>query len=124
MKLSEVCIKRPVLTIVLSLVLVFLGLLGFMQLTVRFAPYYFRPHLTILANYPGAGSQAVEMNVTQLLENALNGTPGLTQISSQSQTGYANINLSFKDLSQQEYCQGDGNYDLCSYKFGSIAKGD
>ena len=103
MKLSEVCIKRPVLTIVLSLVLVFLGLLGFMQLTVRFAPYYFRPHLTILANYPGAGSQAVEMNVTQLLENALNGTPGLTQISSQSQTGYANINLSFKDLSQQQF---------------------
>lgn len=103
MKLSEVCIRRPVLTIVISLVLIFLGILGFSQLTTRFAPYYFRPHLTVMVTYPGASSEAVEMNVTQLLENALNGTPGLTQIFSQSRTGTSQISLSFKDLTQQQF---------------------
>lgn len=103
MKLSEICIKRPVFTIVLSLVLIFLGLLGFSQLSTRFAPYYFRPNLTVMVNYPGASAQAVEMNITQPLENALNGTPGLTQSSSQSQAGYALINLNFKDLSQDQF---------------------
>lgn len=103
MRLSEVCIQRPVFTIVLSLVLVLLGILGFSQLNTRFTPYYFRPHLSVLTNYPGASAAAVEMDITQPLENALNGTPGLTQISSQSQPGYSFINLSFKDLSQEQF---------------------
>lgn len=103
MRLSEICIKRPVLTIVLSLVMILLGMLGFSQLTTRFDPYYFRPHLNIMTNYPGASAEAVEMNVTQVLENSLSGTPGVTQIYSQSLPGYSMISLSFKGMSEAQF---------------------
>ena len=103
MKFSQVCIERPVFTTVLSLVLILIGLLGFSQLSVRFQPYYFKPHLTIFVNYPGASSETVELNLTQPLENALNATTGLTQITSSSTTGQSQISLSFKNLNQTQF---------------------
>jgi hydrophobe/amphiphile efflux-1 (HAE1) family protein len=92
-----------VFTIVLSLVLVLLGLLGFSQLTVRFQPYYFRPHLVITTLYPGASSDAVESNLTAPLERALNATVGLSQISSRSFAGQSFIYMDFDSLNQQQF---------------------
>jgi len=60
MRLSEVCIKRPVLSIVISIVLVLFGVVGFLQLEVREYPNVDPPIITVNTSYPGANSDVIE----------------------------------------------------------------
>lgn len=103
MKFSQVCINRPVFTVVIALLLILVGIICFLELPVRFQPYYFRPALMVTVSVPGASSDYVENNVTTPLEQSLAGTPGLDIMNSRSQQGTSNIFLNFKNLSPTEF---------------------
>ncbi len=103
MKLSQLCIQRPVFSVVLSLVLILLGLLGYQQLDLRYQPTIFVPKLYVSVSDPGASAEQVEQTITQPLEDALAGTPDLDQMTSDSSAGSSDITLKFGDVSQAEF---------------------
>lgn len=103
MKFSQTCIERPVFTSVLALILILAGIIDFMDLSVRFSPYYFKPVLVVMTTASGASAEYVEENITTPLEQSLEGTPGLDLMMSRSTDGKSFIMLSFKNLSQQKF---------------------
>ena len=69
MKLSDLSIKRPVMAVVISLMLVVLGVMSFMRLTLREMPNIDPPIVSVEVTYPGASAAVVETRVTQILED-------------------------------------------------------
>ncbi|WP_114790042.1 efflux RND transporter permease subunit [Niabella yanshanensis] len=75
-------IKRPVLSIVISLIIVFLGVLALTHLPVTQFPSVSPPKVNITAEYPGANNELLIKSVVIPLERALNGVPGMKYIAS------------------------------------------
>lgn len=75
-------IQRPVLSIVISLIIVFLGVLGIIQLPVTQFPSISPPKVNVVADYPGANNELLIKSVVIPLERAINGAPGLKYIAS------------------------------------------
>ncbi len=89
-------IQRPILSIVVSLLIVFLGLLSYASLPVTQFPSISPPKVTIVADYPGANNELMIKAVVIPLERAINGTPGLKYIESDAgNDGEANIQAVF-----------------------------
>lgn len=103
MKFSQTCIQRPVFTSVIAFILILAGLIAYLELPVRFSPFYFKPVLTIDVTVAGASAQYVEENIATPLEQSLGGTPGLDIMTSHSSQGEAMIFLNFKSLSPQQF---------------------
>ncbi len=96
MNIGEFCIKRPALTIVISLLFIVLGATCYLKLPLRYLPDYTVPVISISTDYPAASSDIVESQVTAVLEDAMQGVPGLKFISSQSTNGNSQIVMTFK----------------------------
>lgn len=89
-------IRRPVLSIVISLVIVFIGILSLMKLPVTQFPAISPPKVNIVADYPGANNELLIKSVVIPLEQALNGVPGMKYIASDAgNDGEASINVVF-----------------------------
>lgn len=69
MKISEVCIKRPVFASVLALLIVLVGLISYQRLTVREYPAIDEPVVSVVTTYKGASPEVVESQVTKPLED-------------------------------------------------------
>ena len=88
-------VERPVLAVVLSLLLVLLGMLGFSRLGVRETPDIESPVVTVSTVWPGADPAIVESDVTELLEREINGIEGVRTLTSSSQDGRSEITVEF-----------------------------
>ncbi|MDR0543741.1 MAG: efflux RND transporter permease subunit [Odoribacteraceae bacterium] len=95
MSISSTSIKRPVLATVLNLVLIILGVIGFSYLGIRDYPSVDPPIITVSASYVGANADVIETQVTEPLEAALNGIPGIRSLSSSSRDGSSRITVEF-----------------------------
>ncbi|MCC7263791.1 MAG: efflux RND transporter permease subunit, partial [Candidatus Latescibacteria bacterium] len=95
MSLSATCIRRPVLTIVLSIVLVLFGGIGFTYLGVREYPSVDPAVISINTGYGGASADVVESQITVPLEEAISSVPGIRTINSSSREGGSSITLEF-----------------------------
>jgi len=95
MILSDISVKRPVFATVISLLLVCFGLLSFLELPLREYPDTSSPVVSISASYPGASAEVVETQVTQLLEDQINGIEGIASITSSSRDGSASVSVEF-----------------------------
>jgi multidrug efflux pump len=95
MKLTDVCIKRPVLSTVMSLVILLLGLVAWPRLQVRQYPNVDEPKISITTQLEGAGPEIIETQITKILENALAGLEGLNMMTSRSEVGESRITLTF-----------------------------
>jgi hydrophobe/amphiphile efflux-1 (HAE1) family protein len=103
MSLSTISIKRPVLAIVLNLLIVLFGIIGFYFLGVREFPSIDTPIVSVRTSYPGANSDIIESQITEPLEKAINSIEGIKSISSSSNQGTSNITIEFnleKDLEE------------------------
>jgi len=98
MNLSSLSIERPVLATVLSIFIVLFGIIGFTYLGVREFPSVDPPIVTVTTNYPGANSEVIESQITEPLEDAVNGVPGIRTLTSVSSDGRSTITVEF-DLS-------------------------
>ena len=89
-------IRRPVLSIVISLIIVFLGILSLVKLPVTQFPSISPPKVNITAEYPGANNELLIKSVVIPLERALNGVPGMKYITSDAgNDGEASIQVIF-----------------------------
>ncbi len=95
MQLPEICIRRPVFTIVLSLIILSLGAIFFTKLQVRGTPNINPPLITVRTEYSGADALYMESQITQRIEKALKTVKNLESISSTSAVGESNIMLAF-----------------------------
>ncbi|MBA3649692.1 MAG: efflux RND transporter permease subunit [Chitinophagales bacterium] len=95
MSLPTLSIHRPVLAIVMSLVIVIFGIIGFKSLGVREFPAIDPPMITVNTNYKGANAAVIESQITEPLEKAINGIQGIRSISSTSSQGSSIINVEF-----------------------------
>ena len=93
--LSEISIKRPVLAIVLSLVILIFGFIGFNFLGIREYPSVDPPIITVTTDYAGANADVVESQITEPLEEAINGIAGIRTITSTSAEGRSRITIEF-----------------------------
>ncbi len=94
--LSITSINRPVLAIVMSLAIILFGVIGFMFLGVREFPSVDPPVVTVSTTYVGANSSVIESQITEPLEEAVNGVPGVRTITSVSREGRSNISIEFE----------------------------
>ncbi len=96
MRLHELCIRRPVFTVVLSLTIVVLGLIGLGFIGVREYPVIESPVVSILANYSGATAEVIEAQITEPLEEAVNTVAGVKTLTSTSRDGASRIRVEFE----------------------------
>lgn len=95
MMISDISVKRPVFATVISLMLVAFGILSFQSLPVREYPNITPPQISISTTYPGASSQVMETQITQVIEEQVNGIEGVANINSSSSDGSSRISIEF-----------------------------
>lgn len=95
MNISSTSIDRPVLAIVMSIIIVLFGVIGYSYLGVREYPSIDPPVITVRTNYSGANADVIESQITEPLEKALNGIEGVRTISSSSNQGSSSITVEF-----------------------------
>jgi len=96
MNISELSLRRPVLAIVLNLLIVVFGVIGFKFLGVRDYPAIDPPNINVRTSYGGANPDIMETQITEPLEKAINGIAGIKNITSSSNAGSSNINVEFE----------------------------
>ncbi|MDO5523293.1 MAG: efflux RND transporter permease subunit [Bacteroidia bacterium] len=96
MNLSELSIKRPVLATVLVLIIIIFGVIGYTSLAVREYPNVDNPIITVSVGYPGANAEVIENQITEPLEQNINGIPGIRSLMSQSSQGSSRITVEFE----------------------------
>jgi multidrug efflux pump len=93
--LSELCIRRPVLTLVISLLITLLGAISLLQLGVREYPAIDPPAISITTVYPGAAAEIIQAQVTEPIEEAINAAAGIRTLTSTSREGSSQIVAEF-----------------------------
>jgi len=95
MNISELSIRRPVLTFVMNILILLFGYIGFTFLGVRDYPAIDPPIINVSTSYAGANADIIESQITEQLEKTINGIAGIKNISSTSSVGSSNINVEF-----------------------------
>ncbi len=96
MRLSQVCIERPVFATVLSLILMLLGLVSLDRLAIREYPKIEEPVVTVTTDYRGASPEIIESQVTKPLEDSIAGIEGIEVLTSISRSERSQITVRFK----------------------------
>ena len=107
MNISHLSLRRPVFAIVMNLVIVLFGVIGFKFLGVRDYPAIDPPNISVRTSYSGANSDIIESEITEPLEKAINGIAGVKNITSSSSQGSSNINVEFELSSDLETAAND-----------------
>lgn len=96
MTLPELSVRRPVLTVVLSLLLVLAGMLALPRLGVREYPAVDPPSVSITTSYAGASADVVQAQITEPIEEAVNTVPGIENLVSTSREGASTVQIEFQ----------------------------
>ena len=96
MKISDLCIRRPVFATVLSLAVMLIGLVSYTRLPVREYPKIDEPVVTVDTTYRGASAEIIESQITKPLEDSLAGIEGVDVITSISRQENSQISVRFK----------------------------
>ncbi|MCC7167439.1 MAG: efflux RND transporter permease subunit, partial [Rhodospirillales bacterium] len=107
MRLPELCIRRPVLATVMSLLLALLGLMAIQRLTIREYPNIDEPVVTVETKYLGASSEIIETQVTRVLEDSLSGIEGVDVLTSISRPELSQITVRFRSNRDPESAASD-----------------
>jgi hydrophobe/amphiphile efflux-1 (HAE1) family protein len=96
MTISELSLKRPVLAIVMNIIIIIFGVIGFRFLGIRDYPAIDPPNISVRTSYPGANADVIESQITEPLEKAINGVAGVKNLTSSSSQGNSNITVEFE----------------------------
>lgn len=107
MNISSTSINRPVLAIVMNLIIILFGAIGYTFLGVREYPSIDPPVITVLTNYAGANADVIQAQITEPLEKAINGIEGVRSISSASNQGSSSITVEFNLSANLEAAAND-----------------
>ncbi len=95
MVLSDFSIKRPVVAIVASLLLLVFGTFSMLQLPIRETPNVEVPVVSVSVAYRGASAEIVETKVIQVLEDQISGIEGIKSVASSARNGAGNVTIEF-----------------------------
>ncbi len=95
MTLSDIALRRPVTSYVMSIIILVFGIVGFSFLGVRLYPAIDPPTISVSTSYTGANAEIIESQITEPLEKAINGIEGIKSLSSSSSVGMSNITVEF-----------------------------
>ena len=95
MSLSSTSIRRPVLAIVMSIVILVFGIIGYTYLGIREFPSVDPPVITVSTSYIGANADVIESQITEPLEESINGIAGIKSLTSVSRDGRSTITVEF-----------------------------
>ena len=96
MNISELSIRRPVLATVITIIILLFGVIGYNYLGVREYPSVDNPIISVSCSYPGANADVIENQITEPLEQNINGIPGIRSLSSVSKQGSSRITVEFE----------------------------
>jgi hydrophobe/amphiphile efflux-1 (HAE1) family protein len=96
MNISELSLRRPVLAIVMNIIIIVFGVIGFSFLGVRDYPAIDPPNVSVRTSYAGANADIIESQITEPLEKAINGIAGIKNMTSSSSVGTSSINIEFE----------------------------
>ncbi len=94
--LSEISISRPVLAMVMSITIIIFGVLGISFLGVREYPSVDPPVINVSTSYAGANADVIESQITEVLEESINGIAGIKTLTSTSSDGRSSITVEFE----------------------------
>ena len=97
MSLPEFCIRRPVFAVMLNVLIVLFGVVGYLRLPVRELPDVDPPIVTVTTLYRGASAEVMEAEVTERLEQEINTIPGMTATSLSPMAAGA-VGIAFEEL--------------------------
>jgi HAE1 family hydrophobic/amphiphilic exporter-1 len=97
-------IKRPVLSTVISILIVILGFIGLVSLPIEQYPDIAPPTVVVFTSYPGADAETVKNSVLAPLEESINGVEGMDYMSSSASSGSANISILFRQGMNADMC--------------------
>ena len=89
-------ISRPLLSIVISVIIVLLGVISLLSLPMERYPDIAPPAIYVWASYPGASAETVQKSVVMPLEEAINGVEGMTYMTSSASNGSASVTIYFE----------------------------
>lgn len=95
MSLSSISIRRPVLAIVMSIAIILFGVIGYTYLGIREYPSIDPPIINVSTSYAGANADVIESQITEPLEEQINGIAGIRSLTSTSRDGRSNITVEF-----------------------------
>lgn len=107
MSLPSLSLKRPILATVMNIIIVIFGVVGFSFLGIRDYPAIDPPIINVRTSYSGANSDIIENQITEPLEKAINGIPGIRNITSTSAQGTSNITVEFELSANLEEAAND-----------------
>jgi multidrug efflux pump len=107
MSLSSVSISRPVLSTVMAIVILLFGVVGLTFLGVREFPSVDPPIISVDTDYPGANSDVIETQITEPLEQSINGIQGIRSLTSISHQGGSHITVEFQLTVNMETAAND-----------------
>ena len=96
MNISELSIRRPVLATVMTVIILFFGMIGYFYIGVREYPSVDNPIISVSCSYAGANADVIENQITEPLEQNINGIPGIRSLTSVSQQGQSRITVEFE----------------------------
>ncbi|MFO7615229.1 MAG: efflux RND transporter permease subunit [Bacteroidales bacterium] len=96
MNISSITINRPVLATVISILIVLFGVIGYTFLGIREYPSVDPPVVTVTTNYVGANADVIESQITEPLEESINGIEGIRTLTSISRDGRSSIIVEFE----------------------------
>lgn len=96
MNISELSIRRPVLATVFILIILLLGIIGYNYMGVREYPNVDNPIINVSVSYPGANAEIIEKQITEVLEQQINGIQGIRSLTSRSRQGSSDITVEFE----------------------------
>ena len=91
MHFTDIFIKRPVLSVVVSLLILLLGVQGFMGMTIRQYPEVQETVITVTTAYPGASADLIQGFITTPIAKAVSSAEGLDYVTSQSRLGVSTV---------------------------------
>ena len=97
-------IKRPVLSTVISILIVLLGFIGLVSLPIEQYPDIAPPTVAVFTSYPGADAETVKNSVIVPLEESINGVEGMDYISSTASSGSAQLSILFRQGMNADMC--------------------
>ena len=96
MNISELSIRRPVLATVMTVIILLFGMSGYFYIGVREYPSVDNPIISVSCSYAGANADVIENQITEPLEQNINGIPGIRSLTSVSQQGQSRITVEFE----------------------------
>jgi len=95
MRISELCVRRPVFATVVSMLLVIFGLVSLERLAIREYPDIDRPVVSVTTRYVGASAAVIENKITQIVEDSIAGIEGILKIESDSEDERSQVRIEF-----------------------------